>query len=53
MIERVKSLVRPTVTLLFVLGFVYMSLLEIEIPDTYTVMTGMILAFYFKSREDN
>ncbi len=51
-IEFIRGVVRPLVTVLFVVGFLYMSVTAVEIPEAYTVMTGMILAFYFKSRDD-
>ena len=51
-IEYIRSLVRPVVTVLFVLGYLYMSLMGIKPPEPYTVTMGMILAFYFKSRDD-
>lgn len=51
-IEPIRGLVRPLVTMLFVGGFIYMALAQIEMPEAYTVMTGVIIAFYFKSRDD-
>jgi len=51
-IEFIRGIVRPLVTVMFVVGFLYMAVAAVEIPEAYTVMTGMILAFYFKSRDE-
>jgi len=51
--EFIRGIVRPLVTVMFVVGFLYMAVAAVEIPEAYTVMTGMILAFYFKSRDES
>lgn len=51
-LDFIRGVIRPLVTVLFVSGFLYMALTGIDPPEAYMVMTGMILAFYFKDRDD-
>lgn len=51
-IEYIRSLVRPVVTFLFVAGYIYMALTGIKPPPAYTTTMGMVLVFYFKSRDE-
>ena len=51
-IEYIRSLVRPVVTLAFIFGFIGMSIFQIDIPDSYMTMTGMVMIFWFKSRDE-
>ena len=50
--EAIRSLVRPVVTFLFVVGYLYMALMGIKPPEAYTATMSMILVFYFKSRDE-
>ena len=51
-IELVRGLVLPIVTLSFIGGFIGMSIMGIDIPESYTTMTGMVMIFWFKSRDE-
>ena len=51
-IEVIRGLVRPLVTVSFIGGFIAMVLMGMEVPDAYSTMTGMVMIFWFKARDE-
>lgn len=50
MVEIIKSLVRPFISVAFVLSTVTMFLMGKEVPTEMLTTTGMIVAFHFGER---
>jgi len=52
MVDTVRGLVRPVVTILMAVAFVIYTYLEIVDSKTFTTVAGMIFAFWFQGRTE-
>jgi len=51
MMEELKGLVRPLVTLAFTAGFIYMTIIKLISPEAFIGIATLVIKHWFDTRE--